>query len=235
MFAPPASAERVWDAILHAGKAAGVVPAGLGARDTLRLEAAMRLYGNDIDDTTTVLEADLGWTIGWKKDEFIGHEVLRRQKQEGVTRKLVGFEVLDRAIARHGYDVYVDNQKAGVVTSGTQTPHLKKNIGMAYVPSDECGDGHRFRDRRPRPARARPGRAAAVLQASAIPDNVITQGARSPWSARHAYVSRRTEVHERSRMGEARRVATRASASPTTRRSSSATSSTSSCPKSAAS
>ena len=116
VFVPPASAERVWDAILLAGRQAGVVPAGLGARDTLRLEAAMRLYGNDIDETTTVLEADLGWTIGWKKDEFIGHEVLRRQKQEGVSRKLVGFEVLDRAIARQGYDVYVANEKAGVVT-----------------------------------------------------------------------------------------------------------------------
>ncbi|MET1084102.1 MAG: glycine cleavage system aminomethyltransferase GcvT, partial [Burkholderiales bacterium] len=135
VFVPPASAERVWDAILLAGRQAGVVPAGLGARDTLRLEAAMRLYGNDIDDTTTVLEADLGWTIGWKKGEFIGHEVLRRQKQEGVSRKLVGFEVLDRAIARQGYDVYVANEKAGVVTSGTQTPYLKKAIGLAYVPS----------------------------------------------------------------------------------------------------
>jgi aminomethyltransferase len=135
MFVPPASAERVWDAILLAGRQAGVVPAGLGARDTLRLEAAMRLYGNDIDDTTTILEADLGWTIGWKKDEFIGDEVLRRQKQEGVSRKLVGFDVLDRAIARQGYDVYVANEKAGVVTSGTQTPYLKKAIGMAYVPS----------------------------------------------------------------------------------------------------
>jgi aminomethyltransferase len=144
VFVPPASAERVWDAILLAGRSAGVVPAGLGARDTLRLEAAMRLYGNDIDDTTTVLEADLGWTIGWKKDEFIGHEVLRRQKQEGVTRKLVGFEVLDRAIARHGHDVYVDNQKAGVVTSGTQTPYLKKAVGMAYVPTNRTATGTEF-------------------------------------------------------------------------------------------
>src|SRR5690606_12826020 len=118
----------------HAGKSAGVVPAGLGARDTLRLEAALRLYGNDIDETTTVLEADLGWIGGWKKTGFIGEEVLRRQKQEGVTRKLVGFEMLDRAIARHGYDVYVGGTKVGVVTSGTQTPYLKKAIGMAYLP-----------------------------------------------------------------------------------------------------
>jgi aminomethyltransferase len=144
VFVPPAAAERVWDAILHAGKAAGVVPAGLGARDTLRLEAAMRLYGNDIDETTSVLEADLGWIVGWKKDGFIGADVLRRQKQDGVSRKLVGFEILERAIARHGYDVYVNGAKAGVVTSGTQTPHLKKAIGMAYLPAERTAPGTEF-------------------------------------------------------------------------------------------
>jgi aminomethyltransferase len=141
VFVPPAAAERVWTAILQAGKAAGVVPAGLGARDTLRLEAAMRLYGNDIDETTTVLEADLGWIVGWKKESFVGADALRKQKQEGVSRKLVGFELLDRAIARHGYDVYLDGVKAGVVTSGTQTPFLKKAIGMAYVPIDSAAPG----------------------------------------------------------------------------------------------
>jgi aminomethyltransferase len=144
VFVPPASAERVWDAILHAGRAAGVVPAGLGARDTLRLEAAMRLYGNDMDETTTVLEADLGWIVGWKKDGFIGAETLRRQKQEGAPRKLVGFEMLDRAIARHGYPVHVDGERAGVVTSGTQTPFLKKAIGMAYLPAGRSSPGTRF-------------------------------------------------------------------------------------------
>ena len=83
VFVPPNAAERVWDAILQAGKSAGVVPAGLGARDTLRLEAAMRLYGNDMDETTTVLEADLGWIVGWKKAEFLGSDVLQKQKAEG--------------------------------------------------------------------------------------------------------------------------------------------------------
>jgi aminomethyltransferase len=136
VFVPPASAERVWDAILTAGRTAGVIPVGLGARDTLRLEASMRLYGNDMDETTTMLEADLGWIVGWKKGEFIGADVLRQQKQEGVRRKIAGFEVLDRGIARHGYDVYVAGQKAGVVTSGTQTPFLKKAIGMAYLPTE---------------------------------------------------------------------------------------------------
>jgi len=144
VFVPPASAERVWDAILRAGQSAAVVPAGLGARDTLRLEAAMRLYGNDIDDTTTVLEADLGWIVGWKKDDFLGADTLRRQKQDGVTRKLVGFEVLDRAIARHGYDVYVGGARAGTVTSGTQTPYVKKAIGMAYLPAEHTAPGSEF-------------------------------------------------------------------------------------------
>jgi aminomethyltransferase len=141
VFVAPASAERVWDAILQSGKPAGVVPAGLGARDTLRLEAAMRLYGIDMDETTTVLEADLGWIVGWKKESFIGAEALRRQKQEGVTRKLAGFEMIDRAIARHGYDVYVKGAKTGVVTSGTQTPYLKKAIGMTYLPVQETRVG----------------------------------------------------------------------------------------------
>jgi aminomethyltransferase len=136
VFVPPASADRVWTAILDAGRGAGVVPAGLGARDTLRLEASMRLYGNDMDESTTVVEADLGWIVGWKKPEFLGRDVLQNQKADGPRRKLVGFEMLDRAIGRHGYDVYVDGAHAGTVTSGTQTPFLKKAIGMAYVPSD---------------------------------------------------------------------------------------------------
>ena len=144
VFVPPNAAERVWDAILHAGKSAGVVPAGLGARDTLRLEAAMRLYGNDMDETSTVVEADLGWIVGWKKDAFIGSDVLKKQKAEGTAKKLVGFEMMERAIGRHGHDVYVDGVKAGVVTSGTQTPFLKKAIGMAYLPSDRTAPGTEF-------------------------------------------------------------------------------------------
>jgi aminomethyltransferase len=144
VFSPPASAQRVWDAMLAAGRPAGLVPVGLGARDTLRLEAAMRLYGNDIDETTTVLEADLGWTVGWKKESGIGLDVLRRQKAAGVSRKLVGFEILERAIARHGYPVYVDGAKVGDVTSGTQTPYLKKSIGMAYLPVDRTAAGTEF-------------------------------------------------------------------------------------------
>ncbi len=143
IFAPPALAERLWDRILQssAGRAAGLVPCGLGARDTLRLEAAMRLYGSDIDETTSVLEADLGWIVGWNKPDFLGADALRRQKAAGVTRRIVGFEMDERGIARHGYDVFVDGAKAGVVTSGTQTPFLKKAIGMAYVPADRTDAG----------------------------------------------------------------------------------------------
>jgi aminomethyltransferase len=155
VFVPPAVAERVWDALLQAGKGAGVIPAGLGARDTLRLEASMRLYGNDMDETTTVIEADLGWIVGWKKEKFVGSDALKHQKAEGTTRKLVGFEMLERAIGRHGYDAYAGGNKVGVVTSGTQTPFLKKAIGMAYLPIDKTAPGTEFDvDVRGRRARA---------------------------------------------------------------------------------
>jgi aminomethyltransferase len=144
IFVPPNQADRVWLALLEAGRSADVVPCGLGARDTLRLEASMRLYGNDIDETTSVLEADLGWIIGWKKAAFMGHERLREQKERGVTRKLVGFEMIDRGIARHGYPVVAGGESIGVVTSGTQTPFLKKAIGMAYLPIEHTAPGTEF-------------------------------------------------------------------------------------------
>jgi aminomethyltransferase len=144
IFVPPHSAARVWNAVLEAGKSVGLVPAGLGARDTLRLEAAMRLYGNDIDETTTVLEADLAWIVGWSKSDFIGKAALEQQKQAGIRRRLVGFEMVERGIARHGYDVYVGTERAGVVTSGTQTPLLKKAIGMAYLPAEHAAVNDEF-------------------------------------------------------------------------------------------
>jgi len=144
VFVPPQQAARVWDAILEAGKEEGVIPAGLGARDTLRLEAAMRLYGNDIDDTTTVLEADLEWIVGWNKGDFIGREALAAQKARGVGRKLVGFEMIDRAIARHGAPVVVGGRAVSSVTSGTQTPYVKKAIGMAYLPVSDAAPGTEF-------------------------------------------------------------------------------------------
>jgi aminomethyltransferase len=144
IFVPPQSADKVWQAILESGTAAEVIPCGLGARDTLRLEAGMRLHGNDIDETTTAVEADLNWIVGWKKDDFIGAAALREQKANGAARKIVGFEVLDRGIARHGYDAYIGDVKAGVVTSGTQTPYLKKAIGMAYLPIAHTAPGSEF-------------------------------------------------------------------------------------------
>src|SRR5579862_4288614 len=128
IMVPPQSADRVWNAVLESGRPVDVIPCGLGARDTLRLEASMRLYGNDIDTTTTALEADLNWIVGWKKPDFdktVGADALRRQKDAGVVRKIVGFEMTDRGIARHGYDVYAagGDEKIGTVTSGTQTPY----------------------------------------------------------------------------------------------------------------
>jgi aminomethyltransferase len=144
ILTPPGSADRVWQAVLEAGRSVDLAPCGLGARDTLRLEAGMRLHGNDIDETTTVLEADLGWIVGWKKDDFIGADVLRKQKADGVTRKLVGFEMRERGIARCGYAAFVDGERAGAVTSGTQTPYLKKAIGMAYLPIGSTAAGTEF-------------------------------------------------------------------------------------------
>jgi aminomethyltransferase len=144
IFVPPQSADKVWLAILEAGKSADVIACGLGARDTLRLEAGMRLHGNDIDETTSVVEADLNWIVGWKKDDFVGAETLRAQKANGVARKIVGFEMLERGIGRHGYDAYVGDAKVGVVTSGTQTPFLKKAIGMAYLPIAHTATGTEF-------------------------------------------------------------------------------------------
>jgi aminomethyltransferase len=143
LFIPPASAERVWKAILDVGAEAGIVPVGLGARDTLRLEAGMHLSGQDIDETTTVLEADLGWIVGWKKDDFIGKAALEQQKSAGPARKLVGFEMTAPGIARHGYRAHAPGGD-GIVTSGTQTPLLKKAIGFAYLPIGATAPGTDF-------------------------------------------------------------------------------------------
>ena len=122
----------------------GVKPCGLGARDTLRLEAKMALYGNDIDHTTTPIEADLGWIVKLDKGDFAGRDVLAREKEEGPRRKLVGFEMVDRGIARHGYPIVEGGEEIGVVTSGTHSPTLKKAIGLAYLPLDKSAQGSEF-------------------------------------------------------------------------------------------
>jgi aminomethyltransferase len=123
---------------------AGAKPCGLGARDTLRLEAKMALYGNDIDDTTTPLQADLAWIVKVDKGEFTARDVLQLEKSEGPARKLVGFEMIDRGIGRHGYPIVENGQEIGVVTSGTHSPTLKKAIGLAYLPLSKTAPGTEF-------------------------------------------------------------------------------------------
>ena len=140
VYLHPDHAGDVWDAILKAGKPHGILPTGLGARDTLRLEACLALYGNDIDDAHTAWEANLGWIVKMKKGEFTGRDALAKQKEAGVPVKLVGFEVTGRGIARHGYPLTLDGG-SGVVTSGTQTPTVGKPIGLAYVPADKTAPG----------------------------------------------------------------------------------------------
>jgi aminomethyltransferase len=139
-FAPEHS-EKLWRDLMHAGGPAGMIPCGLGARNTLRLEAGMCLYGHEIDDTTTPWEAGLGWICKMEKAPFLGSDVLAQQKKDGLTRKLVGFEMLDKRIGRDGYPVLIGGQEVGRVTSGGPAPHLKKNIGMAYVPPESTAVG----------------------------------------------------------------------------------------------
>jgi len=134
-------APLIWDALLEAGETRGLVPAGLGARDTLRLEAGIMLYGNDIDETTSPLEAPLAWTVKWEKGEFIGREALLRQREEGPSRKLVGLTVEGRALARRGYRLRHGGTQVGVVTSGSYSPTLQLSIGMGYVPRELAGAG----------------------------------------------------------------------------------------------
>jgi aminomethyltransferase len=127
------SADTIWDALFNAGKDVGIKPAGLGARDTLRMEKAFCLYGNDIDDHTSPLEAGLGWITKFTKS-FTASDILQTQKAEGIKRKLVGFEMIERGIPRHGYHILnQQGEKIGVVTSGTQSPSMQKAIGMGYV------------------------------------------------------------------------------------------------------
>ncbi len=137
VYAAPDAAGQLWSRILDAGNYGspeGVTPCGLAARNTLRLEAAMALYGHEINEETTLLEANLGWICKLNKGDFTGRESLARQKEEGIKRKLVGFEMTDRGIARDGQMVLIDGKEVGQVTSGSPAPFLRKNIGLAYVP-----------------------------------------------------------------------------------------------------
>ncbi len=141
IYIAPAEAERIWGEVMQAGAEFGAKPCGLGARNTLRLEAKMALYGHEIDASISPLEADLAWIVKLDKGEFIGREALVKQKEAGIRRKLVGFEMRRRGIAREGYEVRLDGAPAGWVTSGSPSPTLNKNIGLCYLPVEHAVPG----------------------------------------------------------------------------------------------
>jgi len=138
IYCDGADAERLWSALLEAGAPVGLVAVGLGARDTLRLEKAYPLYGHELDDTTTPLEAGLEWVTKFSKPVFMGREILLRQKEAGVTRKLVGLELLEPGIARSEYGLFKNGKLIGRVTSGTKSPSLGKSIALGYLASEEA-------------------------------------------------------------------------------------------------
>lgn len=141
IYAANEDIQKIWDAIFQAGASYGIKPIGLGARDTLRLEMGFCLYGNDINDTTSPLAAGLGWVTKFTK-EFVNSAALKAEKEQGLTQKLVGFEMIDRGIARHDYEIVdIDGNVIGKVTSGTQSPTLKKSIGLGYVDIAFAKDG----------------------------------------------------------------------------------------------
>ena len=141
IYIPPAEAVRIWNEVLNAGAEFGIKPAGLGARNTLRLEAKMALYGHEIDASISPLEADLGWIVKLDKGEFVGRDALVKQKEAGVRRKLIGFEMRGRGIGRDGYEVFLDGAAAGWVTSGSPSPTLNRNIGLCYLPAEQSQPG----------------------------------------------------------------------------------------------
>jgi len=141
IYVAPGEAVRIWNELLDAGGEFGIKPCGLGARNTLRLEAKMALYGHEIHASITPYEAELGWIVKLDKGEFIGRAALAKQKQQGVRRKLVGFEMRGRGIGRDGYEVRLNGTPAGWVTSGSPAPSLNKNIGLCYLPASEARPG----------------------------------------------------------------------------------------------
>jgi aminomethyltransferase len=144
LYCAPDDAVKLWDALLTEGQQDGVKPCGLGSRDSLRTEMKYALYGNDIDDKHTALEAGLGWIVKLDKPTFIGKDALVAQKAAGVKRKLVGFEVTGSGIPRHGYAIHKDGKPVGEVTSGTMGPSVKKPIGIGYVPAELAAEGSTF-------------------------------------------------------------------------------------------
>jgi aminomethyltransferase len=141
VYVPPADAERMWKLVMDAGTEFGIKPCGLGARNTLRLEAKMALYGHEIDASISPLEADLGWIVKLDKGEFLGRDALLKQQAGGLRRKLIGFEMRARGIGRDGYEVFLNGAAAGWVTSGGPSPTLNKNIGLCYLPTEQAVPG----------------------------------------------------------------------------------------------
>jgi aminomethyltransferase len=141
IYIAPDEAPAIWDKILEAGEEFSIKPCGLGARNTLRLEAKMALYGHEIGASISPLEADLGWIVKFDKGDFVGKAALEKQKQDGLTRKLIGFEMTGRGIGRDGYEVWLDGKPAGFVTSGGPAPSLNKNIGLCYLPVEAAHIG----------------------------------------------------------------------------------------------
>ena len=141
LYCAPVDAPKLWRDLLAAGKERGLLPAGLGARDTLRLEAGYCLYGHELDESINPLEAGLGWTVKLAKGDFIGHDALAKVKEQGLRRKLVGVEMLERGICRGGYAVYDNGKQIGFLTSGAPSPTLGKNIGMGFVDSERAVPG----------------------------------------------------------------------------------------------
>ncbi len=136
IYCSSADASHLWTAILEAGSEDGVLPCGLGARDTLRFEATLALYGQELSKDITPIEARIGFAVKTNKDSFIGKEVLKEQRESGAPRKLVGIEMIDKGIPRHGYEVFAGEEQIGFVTTGTQSPTLKKNIGLALLSAE---------------------------------------------------------------------------------------------------
>ncbi len=141
LYLPADGTVRVWQRILEAGQEEGVLPIGLGARDSLRLEMGYILYGNDLDERRTPLEAGLGWVTKLDKGEFVGREALQKQKAEGVRERLVGFVLRERGFPRHGYEIRIEGEPAGEVTSGVHAPTLEQGVGLAYVPVEAARPG----------------------------------------------------------------------------------------------
>ena len=145
VYANQKYARQLWDKLLETGKDDGILPCGLAARNTLRLESAMSLYGHELGDDITPLEANLGWITKLQKGDFVGSEALAKKKETGITRRLVGFEMTQPGIARDGYDVYIDDKLVGSVTSGSPAPFLKKNIGLAFLPTEFAKEGQEIK------------------------------------------------------------------------------------------